>query len=238
VYPLAAEKGEIKAQITPLLEQGFKRLKVCVEPWWQDKEKTVSNLEYLRQLVGSNCHLMLDVALELTQLDQLTPFIAILEKLDFKWIEAPFNLENLDDHIALKQLTHIPLGVGDLGMTTCKEFEPYLKANAFDIAQPDISLFGGITEVMALQVLLETQNKRIVPHAYNTDITIAVNSHFLCTQIQQEALEYSTSPSLLRQALIKNPYSIDTNGMVTIAHEQDGLGIKLNWDIIQSCTIR
>lgn len=238
VYPLAEEETEIKAQITPLLEQGFTRLKICVEPWWSDKEKTLSNLSFLRQLVGTDCHLMLDVALELTQLDQLSPFISTLEKLDFKWIEAPFNLENLDDHIALKQLTQIPLGVGDLGMTTCREFEPYLHSDAFDIAQPDITLFGGVSEVMKLQQLLATKDKRIVPHAYNSDITIAVNSHFLCTQEKQEALEYSTSPSLLRQALIKNPYSIDSNGMVTIAHEQDGLGIKLNWDIIQSCTIR
>ena len=181
---------------------------------------------------------MLDVALEFTQLEQLSPFIPRLEALDFKWIEAPFNLENLKDHIRLKQLTRIPLGVGDLGMTTCREFEPYLKEAAFDIAQPDITLFGGVSEMMKLKQLLADKNKRIVPHAYNSDITIAVNSHFLSCQPQQEALEYSTSPSLLRQALIKNPYSIDSNGMVTIAKEQDGLGIKLNWDIIQSCTIR
>lgn len=238
VYPLAAEESDIKAQIMPLLDQGFRRLKICVEPWWQDKDKTLSNLSYLRQLVGQDCHLMLDVALEFTQLEQLSPFIPRLEALDFKWIEAPFNLENLKDHIRLKQLTRIPLGVGDLGMTTCREFEPYLKEAAFDIAQPDITLFGGVSEMMKLKQLLADKNKRIVPHAYNSDITIAVNSHFLSCQPQQEALEYSTSPSLLRQALIKNPYSIDSNGMVTIAKEQDGLGIKLNWDIIQSCTIR
>ena len=238
IYPLAEQEAGIKAQISPLLERGFQRFKVCVEPWWQDIEKTISNLEYLRALVGNENHLMSDVALEFTQLDELRPFLATLERLDFKWIEAPFNLENLEDHTALKQLTHIPIGVGDLGMTTCKEFMPYLTAQAFDIAQPDITLFGGISEVMKLKLLLEGQNKRIVPHAYNTDISIAVNSHFLSTQTPLEALEYSTSPSLLRQSLIKNPYSIDTNGMVTIEKEQDGLGIKLNWDIIRSCTIR
>lgn len=238
IYPLAGQEDAIKAQITPVLEQGFKRLKVCVEPWWQDIDKTITNLEYLRKLVGVETHLMLDVALEFTQLSQLAPFLNTLTALDFKWIEAPFNLENLSDHVALKQLTQIPLGVGDLGMTTCHEFAPYLQAQAFDIAQPDITMFGGVSEVMKLKHQLAAHNKRIIPHAYNTDITIAVNSHFLCTQEQQEPLEYSTSPSLIRQTLIKNPYSIDTKGMVTIEKEQDGLGIKLNWDTIRLCTTR
>lgn len=238
IYPLADTEAGIKAQIIPLLEKGMRRIKICVEPWWCDFDKTLANLNYLRHLVGRDIELMLDVALEFTSLAQLKPFLSTLEALDFKWIEAPFNLENLADHIALKQITHIPIGVGDLGMTTCKEFLPYLNEQAFDIAQPDITLFGGVSEVIKLRDLISKQNKRIVPHAYNTDITIAVNSHFLSTQIKQEALEYSTSPSLLRQQLIENPYSIDQDGMVTIETEQDGLGIKLNWDIIQSCTIR
>ena len=238
IYPLADTEAGIKAQIMPLLESGMKRIKICVEPWWSDFDKTLSNLNYLRHLVSRDIELMLDVALEFDSLAQLKPFLSTLEALDFKWIEAPFNLENLADHIALKQLTHIPIGVGDLGMTTCKEFLPYLNEEAFDIAQPDITLFGGISEVIKLRDLISKHNKRIVPHAYNTDITIAVNSHFLSTQIKQEALEYSTSPSLLRQRLIENPYSIDQDGMVTIEAEQDGLGIKLNWDIIRSCTIR
>jgi|GEM_PF-1202482 len=238
IYPLADTEDGIKAQIMPLLEKGMKRIKICVEPWWSNFDKTRSNLNYLRHLVGRDIELMLDVALEFNSLAQLKPFLSTLEALDFKWIEAPFNLENLEDHIALKQLTHIPIGVGDLGMTTCKEFLPYLEKQAFDIAQPDITLFGGVSEVIKLRGLMNKQNKRIVPHAYNTDITIAVNSHFLSTQNKQEPLEYSTSPSLLRQHLIKNPYSIDQDGMVTIDKEQDGLGIKLNWDIIQSCTTR
>jgi L-alanine-DL-glutamate epimerase-like enolase superfamily enzyme len=237
IYPMEEQPVDFKQQIDTCLEQGFKRIKICVEPWWSDREKTIQNLHLLRELVGSEINLMLDVAMEFTQLSQLEPFIETLQQLDFKWIEAPFDLDNLADHRKLKTVTQIPIGVGDLGFTTCKEFQPYLEADAFDIAQPDITLFGGVSEVMKLQQLLLPSNKPIVPHAYNTDITIGVNAHFLCAQQALEPLEYSTSPSILRRELIKNPLTIDENGMISLEKAQHGLGLELNWDIIRACKV-
>ncbi|MBU2967093.1 mandelate racemase/muconate lactonizing enzyme family protein [Amphritea sp. 2_MG-2023] len=237
IYPMAEEREAFRQQVIPYLEQGFKRIKICVEPWWADKEKTIQNLYDLRALVGSETHLMLDVAMEFTQLSQLEPFIETLQKLNFKWIEAPFDLDNLHDHRQLRSLTQIPVGVGDLGFTTCKEFLPYIEANAFDIAQPDITMFGGVSETIKLQQLLMHSGKRIIPHAYNTDLTIGVNAHFLCAQQAIEPLEYSTSPSTLRQKLITNPIRVKENGMISIEKDQYGLGLELNWDIIRECTI-
>lgn len=235
IYPMADGPEQIEEQMHTYLEQGFKRIKVCVEPWWSDREKTIANLRHLRVLVGDQVELMLDVAMEFLELDQLAPFVPVLEELSFQWIEAPFPLDNLSDHIALKRLTDIPVGVGDLGFTTCKEFQPYINADAFDIAQPDMTLFGGVSEVMKLQKQLAPLGKRIVPHAYNTDLTIAVNANFLCTQQRVEPLEYSTSPSVLRRELIKNPLRVDDKGMIALEKDHAGLGLELNWDIIHAC---
>ena len=197
IYPMKAEPDGFKAQIGQYLEQGFRRIKICVEPWWQDVDTTIENLAQLRAFVGPEIELMLDVAMEFTRYDQLAPFISTLEELDFRWIEAPFELDNLSDHQRLKARTPLPVGVGDLGFTTVKEFMPYLAANAFDIAQPDITMFGGVSEVMKLRDLIAPKGKRIIPHGYNTEITLAVNSQFLCAQPSIEPLEYSTSPSIL-----------------------------------------
>nr|WP_067293006.1 mandelate racemase/muconate lactonizing enzyme family protein [Marinobacterium profundum] len=236
IYPMAAEADEFEPQIQRCLERGFRRIKICVEPWWSDRRKTFDNLQRLRSMVGDDTELMLDVAMEFTRLEQLEPYLEILKALNFRWIEAPFEPDNLQDHRLLKAITDIPVGVGDLGFTTCKEFEPYIAAQAFDIAQPDITMFGGISEVMKLQNRL-AGSKRIIPHAYNTDITLAVNAHFLCAQATVEPLEFSTSPSLLRNALVRNPLRIDDNGMIAIDKEQFGLGLELNWDIIRACQI-
>ncbi|WP_027858618.1 mandelate racemase/muconate lactonizing enzyme family protein [Marinobacterium jannaschii] len=237
IYPMAAEPKAFKAQIGPYLEQGFRRLKICVEPWWQDIDATIENLSQLRAFVGPDIELMLDVAMEFTRYEQLEPFIRLLEELDFKWIEAPFELDNLADHRRLKTETYVPVGVGDLGFTTVKEFIPYLDADAFDIAQPDITLFGGVSEMIKLQALLQPAGKRIVPHGYNTEITLALNSQFLAAQPLVEPLEYSTSPSILRQKLISNPIRINAEGMAEVPEEGLGLGIELNWDLVKRCSV-
>ena len=139
IYPLESELAGIDAQVAPLLEQGFRHLKVCVEPWWAEPARVRRNLTHLRDLVGQDRHLMLDVAQEFTRLEQLAPYLDLLADLDFAWIEAPFPLDDVEEHARLRAATTIPIGVGDLGLTTCKEFEPFLAADAFDIAQPDLT---------------------------------------------------------------------------------------------------
>lgn len=235
IYPMAEQPEDFTAQISPYLEQGFRRIKVCVEPWWQDVEKTISNLTELRRFVGPEIELMLDVAMEFTHYEQLAPFITTLEQLDFRWIEAPFELDNLVDHQRLKQRTPLPVGVGDLGFTTVKEFLPYLAADAFDIAQPDITMFGGLSEVVNLRDHIAPKGKRIVPHGYNTEITLAVNAQFLCAQPSIEPLEYSTSPSILRRELITNPLKVNGDGLAELDLERPGLGIELNWALVKRC---
>ena len=231
IYPLENTPARITRQITPLLEQGFRHLKICVEPWWSEPDRVRRNLSHLRDLVGSERGLMIDVAQEFTRLDQLAPFLELLAELDFAWIEAPFPLDALEEHARLRAAMRIPIGVGDTGLTTCKEFEPFLAANAFDVAQPDLTVFGGFTEALQLTQMLEGTGKRIVPHAYNTDITIAANLHFLATRQDAELIEYSTSPSRLRQSLVRGLSPIDADGMIAVP-TGPGLGVTLNDDAV------
>ena len=227
IYPLEDTPARIDAQVMPLLRRGFRHLKICVEPWWSEPDRVRRNLTHLRDLMGSERGLMLDAAQEFSQLDQLSPFLDLLEELDFAWIEAPFPLDNLEDHARLSAATRIPIGVGDLGLTTCREFEPFDSADAFDIAQPDLTVFGGFSETLRLTEMLDGTGRRIVPHAYNTDITIAANLHFLATRQDAELIEYSTSPSRLRQGLVRGLAPIDADGMIPVP-TAPGLGVILN----------
>jgi len=237
VYPMKPHPEQFSRQIGSFLEQGFNKIKICVEPWWQDPERVVENLLLLRRQVGKGVDLMLDVALELQHFYQLKPFVDLLEELDFKWIEAPFPLDNLADHIRLKQHTRLPLGVGDLGLTTVREYQPYLDAGVVDIAQPDITMFGGFSEALKLQNSLAASSTRIIPHGYNTEITLAVNSQFLAAQARPEPLEYSTSQSLLRRSLVQNPLQLDSDGFITIDSERPGLGVDIDWQVVAQCEL-
>ena len=236
IYPLEDAPAGINAQITPLLDQGFRALKVCVEPWWAEPARVQRNLTHLRDLVGPDRTLMLDVAQEFTRLDQLARFLDLLADLDFAWIESPFPLDDVEEHARLHAATRIPIGVGDLGLTTCKEFEPFLAAGALDIAQPDLTMFGGFTEARRLARMLEGTGRRIVPHAYNSDITIAANLHFLATQQEVGLIEYSTSPSRLRRDLVLGLPPIGEDGTITVP-TGPGLGVTLNVDAVKEFAV-
>lgn len=232
LYPLSDHPEGIKEQLEPLLSQGLRHFKICVDPWWVDLALVTDNLRFLRQWVGADISLMLDVALAWTELDQLRPVLPLLAELNFRWIEAPFPLTQLSDHVQLKKMTDIPIGVGDLGMTGCQEFLPYLAADAFDIAQPDLTLFGGLTEAMRLAALLKPRQKLIIPHGYNSDITIATNLHFLAVQPASALIEYSTSSSLLRKSLAPGLSAVDKEGMIAVP-QTAGLGVRLDPTILQ-----
>ena len=231
IYPLADEPEGIAAQVEPLLDRGFRHLKICVDPWWAEPARVRRNLSHLRNLVGSARSLMLDVAQEFTRLDELAPFLDLLAELEFAWIEAPFPLDRVDEHVRLRAATRIPIGVGDLGLTTCKEFTPFLAADAFDIAQPDLTMFGGFSEGLRLARMLEGSGRRIVPHGYNTDITIAANLHFLATLKKPELVEYSTSSSRLRRDLARGLAPIGKDGMIPVP-DGPGLGVTVDADVV------
>jgi len=232
IYPLADTPVGIAAQVRPLLDRGFRHLKICVEPWWEEPSRVRRNLTHLRDLVGRDRGLMLDVAQAFTRLDQLAPYLDLLAELKFAWIESPFPLDHVAGHARLRAATRIPVGVGDLGLTTCKEFAPFLVADAFDIAQPDLTMFGGFTEAQRLAEMLAGTGRRIVPHAYNTDITIAANLHFMATQREAGLIEYSTSPSRLRRALVRGLPPVGDDGTIAVPGGP-GLGVTLNADAVE-----
>ncbi len=238
IYAMKESWAEIEAQFAPYLRQGFQRFKIYVEPWWQDREKAIQHLYAIRDLLGPNRHLMLDVALEFTTLEELKPFLPVFADIDLKWLEAPLPLDNIAGHAALRQLTDIPIGVGDVGLTTTKEFERFLAADAFDIAQPDVSFFGGISELLKLKTVLDQHGKRVIPHAYNTEILCGFNAHFACAQRRPEPLEFTNSDSILKKDLILNPLQLDPDGMVTMDTMRSGAGLALNWELVKRCTVQ
>ena len=236
VYPLEDTRKRIAAQVAPLLDQGFRHLKVCVEPWWAEPARVRRNLTHLRTLVGAERGLMLDIAQAFTRLDEIAPYLDLLTELDFAWIEAPFPLDDVAEHARLRAAVPIPVGVGDLGLTTCREFAPFLEAHAFDIAQPDLTVFGGFSEALRLARMLEGTGIRIVPHAYNTGITIAVNLHFLATLEEESLVEISTSPSRLRRDLVEGLAPVGEDGTIPVPHGP-GLGVALNADVVETTRV-
>ncbi len=231
VYPLGETVDEVRRNIDRGLKLGLKAIKIVADPFWRnDIAKTAELIRAARDHVGPEIRLMVDAATAWSQAEEGLPLMPIFKDNDFHWVEAPLPIDDLDGH-ARFQGFGIPIGGGDLGLTTRYEYEEAFTRGKIDIAQPDVTMAGGITELMRIGELAKRLGKRVVTHGYKSNITIAANLAFLSQHWMDEPCEYSTSVSPLRWELTREAFPIGADGRIAVP-TGPGLGVSLNLETI------
>ena len=236
VYPLGTEPDDVKRNIDRGLRLGLKAIKIVADPFWRDDlDKTALLIRTARGHVGKDIRLMVDAATAWSTADEGLPLMPIFRENGFFWVEAPLPIDDLDGH-ARFQGFGIPIGGGDLGLTTRFEYEEAFRRGKIDIAQPDVTMAGGLTELMRISALAQQLGRRVVTHGYKSNITIAANLAFLSQHWTDEPLEYSTSESPLRWKLTNEEFPIGSDGRVKVP-DRPGLGVSLNRDTVHAYTV-
>lgn len=231
VYPLGETPDEVRRNIDRGLKRGLKAIKIVADPFWRnDLDKTAELIRTARQHVGPDIRLMVDAATAWSKAEEGLPLMPIFKEHDFFWVEAPLPIDDLDGH-ARFQGYGVPIGGGDLGLTTRYEYEIAFERGKIDIAQPDVTMAGGITELMRISALAKRLGRRVVTHGYKSNITIAANLAFLSQHWADEPCEYSTSESPLRWQLTKESFPIEEDGRITVP-DRPGLGVSLDPEIV------
>ncbi len=227
VYPLGETPDEVRRNIDRGLKLGLKAIKIVADPFWRDDvDKTATLIRTARDHVGPDIRLMVDAATAWAKAEEGLPLMPIFKDNNFFWVEAPLPIDDLDGH-ARFQGFGVPIGGGDLGLTTRFEYEEAFRRGKIDIAQPDVTMAGGLTELMRISALARQMGRRLVTHGYKSNITIAANLAFLSQQWMDEPCEYSTSQSPLRWHLTNEEFPIGPDGRVAVP-DGPGLGVSLN----------
>jgi len=237
VYPLGATPDEVRRNIDRGLKLGLKAIKIVADPFWrEDLDHTTLLIRTARDHVGGEIQLMIDAATAWATAEDGLPLMPIFKEYDFAWVEAPLPLDDLDGH-ARFQGFGLAIGGGDLGLTTRWEYETLFERGRVDIAQPDVTMVGGLTELLRLARMAKARGKRVVTHGYKSNITIAANLAFLAQHEDEEILEYSTSQSPLRWELTNEAFPIGADGRVAVP-TAPGLGVTLNEATIAKYRVR
>jgi len=227
VYPLGETADDVRRNIDRGLKLGLKAIKIVADPFWrEDLDKTTGLIRAAREHVGPDIRLMVDAATAWAKAEEGLPLMPIFKEHDFFWVEAPLPIDDLDGH-ARFQGFGVPIGGGDLGLTTRFEYEEAFVRGKIDIAQPDVTMAGGITELMRISALAKSLGRRVVTHGYKSNITIAANLAFLSQHWMDEPCEYSTSESPLRWHLTREAFPIEADGRISVP-DAPGLGISLD----------
>ena len=227
VYPLGETPDEVRRNIDRGLKLGLKAIKIVADPFWrEDLDRSRLLIRTAREHVGPDIRLMVDAATAWSDADQGLPLMPLFRDYDFAWVEAPLPLDDLEGH-ARFQGFGVPIGGGDLGLTTRFEYAQMFEVGRIDIAQPDVTMAGGLTELMRISALAKSLGKRVVTHGYKSNITIAANLAFLAQHWADEPCEYSTSQSPLRWELTEEQFPIGPDGRIAVP-TRPGLGVTLN----------
>jgi L-alanine-DL-glutamate epimerase-like enolase superfamily enzyme len=237
VYPLGDTPDAVRRNIDRGLALGLRAIKIVADPFWRDDlEHTARLIRTAREHVGPDVRLMVDAATAWARAEDGLPLMPLFKEYGFAWVEAPLPLDDLDGH-ARFQGFGVPIGGGDLGLTTRHEYASMFERGRIDIAQPDVTMVGGLTELMRVAELARSLDRRVVTHGYKSNITVAANLHFLAQHWAEEMLEYSTSLSPLRWELTSERFPIEADGMVAVP-SAPGLGVSLDEATVAKYRVR
>lgn len=174
--------------------------------------------EAVRRGVGDDFRFMADANYGYTTSDAF--FVGrALEELGAYWFEEPIAPEDIDGYRELRAGLKINIAGGEAEFTRWG-WRPLLERRCLDIAQPEVTALGGISEYLRVLALCHAHFTPVINHVWGSAITIAVNLQLLAAMPPlpgsrnptEPMLEFDTTENILRDQLLKEP--LDIQGQV------------------------
>ncbi len=221
-----------------LVKQGYKALKMRLGRYPVAREAAVAAA--VRKAVGPDIKLMVDGNAAYT----LTSALHMGKELDalgFEFFEEPLpQSPHYAGYEELRTKLTLPLAGGEAtdSRGTAKEL---LDRKAFQIIQPDVSLCGGIGEVLWIAELAAQYGVRCIPHCWGGAILIAATLHLNALiadphwglPTDSPLLELDQSENPWRSEIVKTPFQVDADGFVQVP-TVPGLGVEVNEEAVMS----
>ncbi|KAI0701056.1 enolase C-terminal domain-like protein [Cytidiella melzeri] len=160
----------------------------------------------------------------------------MLEPLRPMFIEEPLLPTQPEEIADLSHTVSTPIALGER-LYTRHDFRPYLERRAIDIAQPDVSHCGGISELHRIASLTETYDVALAPHCPLGPIALAA-----CMQVDATApnfviqemswqIHYNKGADLFSYLVHTSVFTIK-EGYVDVMNGT-GLGIDINEALVR-----
>ncbi|MDA1315245.1 MAG: mandelate racemase/muconate lactonizing enzyme family protein [Acidobacteria bacterium] len=231
---LMREPERMADELLPVKEQGFRAFKIGWGPFGRrDRQTDEAIVRAARDAVGAESMLMVDAGGS----DAFWPgnykwavnTADMLAAYDVAWFEEALSPDALDDYVALRRASKVPIAGGEV-LTRRQSFEPWLRAGAFDIVQPDVTKVGGISEERRIALMAQDHGIRFIPHGWNTALGLAADLQLASAFPDTNLVEYLTGSPFIDE-ITDDGWNLDADGMLAIP-DGPGLGIAVNLDAL------
>lgn len=211
----------VKAEVTfagPYAHNGLR------EPW----ERSTQVISSIRRAIGPQVDLLVDVQYAFPNADTALAVLRDWEEFDLVFVETPLWPDDLDGYRRLATEQPIPIAAGEW-LTTRFEHLDLMDRGSVAFVQPDIGRVGGLTEARRVCDLAAQRRRRIVPHLWKTEISIAAAAHLAIATAHCDYIEFlpvGLSASPLRRDLTDHRLQM-VEGVLPLPCAP-GLGVELD----------
>jgi L-alanine-DL-glutamate epimerase-like enolase superfamily enzyme len=230
--PFTMSIAELVAQAGATRQRGFRGFKMRVNFFRYQPEVEAERVAAVRQAVGRDMALAIDAVQTYNprpwSVKEVARMLRMLEPFDLAWAEEMLPPFDPVPYAELRRATSTPIAGGE-GITTAVQFEQWLRAGAFDLAQPDATVIGGIAEARRACEAAAARSIPVAMHVWGSGPTLAANIHLAfampnCIWIEHPVLgnplesESLVEPLVIRDGYVQPPTA-------------PGLGIRLTAEL-------
>ncbi|MDP6359124.1 MAG: mandelate racemase/muconate lactonizing enzyme family protein [Planctomycetota bacterium] len=225
---MVRQQAERAAQ---LAELGYKAFKA--EPMMSTPELVVKMAREVRQAIGPDLTLSIDVGYLFNDVPTAAKICRQLEESDVFFFETPFPVDVPEVYARLASQCSIPLAMGEHGVTRW-EFQDMMDRGGVTVCQPYMTTCGGLTEAKRIVDLAVPRGALVCPGNWSTQILGAATVHLAAYSPVTPFVEFAPAEifeSPLRLALQEAGHPV-VNGEIALP-TSPGIGYKLPDSIVK-----
>lgn len=219
-----------------LAKRGFKAMKMRIGG--QPMKRDIAACAAVREAVGPDVKLMVDG----NGAYALGTAIRVgreLEKLGYYFYEEPLPQMDYAGYEVLTDKLDIPIAAGEV-LDSRGRAQELIRRRVMRIIQPDVSLCGGITEVLFIAELARLSGMMCFPHAWGGALVIAMTLQTLsllpdaswARTTETPHLELDVYENPFRDKLVTRPVQVRADGLIDVP-TGPGLGVEIDEDVIK-----
>ena len=219
---------QVRETAARLRRAGFTAMKFGWGGFGRTLESDVALVRAARQGAGDDVDLMIDVGL-CWDLPTALERVDALAEFGLYWLEAPMPHEPVSAYAAL--CARSPMRIACESAGGFWESLRLVREGRLHVILPDVSNVGGLGQWKRVAQAATGEGAWCVPHCFSTGILAAASLHLLANQPVPRLIEWSMEGSPLNTSLVTPPPAL-VDGHVAVP-SAPGLGIELNWDVIE-----